>query len=864
MSSCKNEVPCVNNELSSLKNDKAPPERKIEIVANTSDVSLKIVKETSLIQDEENLSSQLLQSVNKCGFEKIGNAALADKLLSTESDTELHIEAPTELHHELNAEGRVESSTECVHEVSVTGDQNCKIDENLTKMQGSGSKLIFKTKPISEYRGQINTNASPNKGLYILASYETESLSLPIRVLIDCGASVSLLNKGVYAKLPDWAKLPIRKTEKKIKFADGSMQNSQGIVRIPLQVGNETTYIDFLLGEYTDDAILGMADITKLSLNIDFANLLVTQSDKWWFPVHDIQETLIGRKVLVRKATVVPARSQMIVPAYVEDLENDFVFATKPAMLERNDNMITEFGIAPAYSLHQEVDRDISVMVYNSNETDCEIHDDAVLGKFTEVDCLVALGDEFEHGLKEQHKCTDTGNCVECKRIETKLNQNKKQTETEVKNDIELKLKKTGMPEHLIDVYENSCNLLDDEEKVLFKELLVEFKDVFSQSDYDLGRCTVAKHRLIERPGCEPVRIPPRRLTPEARNACDQIVENLLDKGLIRKSNSEWSSPVVMTRKQDGHSWRLCIDYRCVNSRIMGLAHPTPNISETISLLGGNKIFSCVDLASGYWQVELEKESIPFTAFCTRKGLYEWIVLPFGLSNACGSFQAAMEKIVGDMRFNSVLVYIDDVIIFSEDIKSNIEKLRELFVKLRIANMKLKPKKCQFFKREIEFLGYKICEDGLKTCESKVEALKSWKRPENRKEVKSLLGFLGFYRSFIESFSSIAKPLTELTKESNAFVWTEACTQSFDTLRERLVNAQSLSFPKDEGQFTISTDASITGIGGCIKQDQDGVQQTLEFGSRTLSQTEQNWCVTRLELFAVCFFIRRWKHYVAD
>ena len=160
-------------------------------------------------------------------------------------------------------------------------------------------KLVFKTRKMSEYQGQINHNAVPNKGLYILAEYQTDEVPLPVKILIDSGSSMSLMHRGVYHKIPDWAKPPIHSTGKKIKFADGRIQEASGIVTLPLQIGETTTNIDFLLGEYSDEAILGMSDISKLELKIDFSKLLVIHAGKWWLPVHDIQQTLIGRKVEV-------------------------------------------------------------------------------------------------------------------------------------------------------------------------------------------------------------------------------------------------------------------------------------------------------------------------------------------------------------------------------------------------------------------------------------------------------------------------------------------------------------------------------------------------------------------------------------
>ena len=204
---------------------------------------------------------------------------------------------------------------------------------------------------------------------------------------------------------------------------------------------------------------------------------------------------------------------------------------------------------------------------------------------------------------------------------------------------------------------------------------------MFSKGDFDLGKTNLVQHEINLLPDAKPVKIPPRRLAPDARDAADKIVEDLLQRGLIRPSKSNWSSPVVLVKKKD-NTFRLCLDYRACNARSKQDGYPQPLIAETLEYLGKSKYFSTLDLAAGYWQVEMNSNSIDMTAFCTAKGLWEWLVMPFGLCSATNTFQRLMNLVVGDLNHNGCLVYIDDLIVYATDFKSSLERLQKLYERL--------------------------------------------------------------------------------------------------------------------------------------------------------------------------------------
>ena len=720
--------------------------------------------------------------------------------------------------------------------VDTVGDEdpfvhNCRKD--LDELSDSGennmklSKLIFKTRHISEHKGIMNMNSDPSKGLYIMAQLQNNEVGVPMKLLIDCGSSMSLLDERMYEQIPDNMKPEIRQTGKQIKFADGSVQKSSGIVRIPVQVGNKVSQIDFLLGKYTDQAILGMNNIHDLALKIDFENMLVTQGD-YYFPVHDIRDSLVGRKVIVRRTVVIPPRTQQIVQASVENLENKFVFSEQPAILETNCNLVTEVGIIPAKSVHQDIDESIPVMLYNPHDVEITLPDDMVVGELADVDILTDQETEASRAAIEARN----------------------------------KSKSAQLPDYLKATFEANSEHLSKSEKIQFKQFLIDYQDVFAKDDFDLGKCNLVFHK-IETGNAKPVKIPPRRLSPEARAAADKIVQELLDRGLVEHSKSEWSAPIVMTRKKD-NSYRLCCDFRGCNAVSKSDSWPQPNIHETLESLGECRIYTVCDLASGYWQIPLHPDSVEKSAFCTRRGLFQWKVLPFGLKSATATFQRLLETILGNMRFTSCLVYVDDLIVYAKDFETNIARLRDLFDKLRGANLKVKGKKCHFFQTSVEYLGHKISGSGIETCADKVQAIKDWEIPRTKKAVRSFLGVTGFYRRFIEHYSTIAKPLTLLTADKADYVWTPECQVAFDCLKERLTSSPVLGFPRAKGRYILHTDASDCGLGCTLQQEQDGQLVVIAYGSKTLGPSEMLYCTTKKELYAIVFFIHQYRHYIAN
>jgi hypothetical protein len=285
-----------------------------------------------------------------------------------------------------------------------------------------------------------------------------------------------------------------------------------------------------------------------------------------------------------------------------------------------------------------------------------------------------------------------------------------------------------------------------------------------------------------------------------------QIVE-LQSKGLIHPSSSPWGAPMLFMEKKDGTQW-MCVDYRSLNEVTIKNKYPLLRIEDLFDQMKGASVFSKIDLRSGYHQLKIRESDIPKIAFRTRYGLYEYIVMSFGLTNAPAYFMYLMNKVFMEYLDKFVLVFIDDILIFSKTEEEHEKHLRMVLEKLRSNQLYAKFSKCEFWLMEAAFLGHVISAGGISVDPSKVKDVLNWMPPTNASEIRSFLGLAGYYRWFIKDFSKIAKPMTRLLEKNKDFDWTEECQVSFEYLKKRLTSTPVLTLPDITKKFNIYCDAS--------------------------------------------------------
>lgn len=302
---------------------------------------------------------------------------------------------------------------------------------------------------------------------------------------------------------------------------------------------------------------------------------------------------------------------------------------------------------------------------------------------------------------------------------------------------------------------------LPEEWKRRITQKLRAMPEVFALHDMDVGQTSKVKH-TIKLHDETPFKHKARPIRPNDLEAVRRHLEELLDAGIIRESESSFSSPIVVVRKKNGDI-RLCIDYRKLNTQTIKDAYALPNLEETFSALRGSKWFSVLDLKSGYYQIELEEKYKPKTAFVCPLGFWEFNRMPQGITNAPSTFQRLMEKCRGDINLSEVLVFLDDLIVLSDTLEEHERRLLHVLGRLRDYGLKLSLEKCKFFQTSVKYLGHIVSENGVETDPQKIEAIKTWPSPKNLKELRSFLGFSGYYRRFIKDYANIVKPLNELT-----------------------------------------------------------------------------------------------------
>lgn len=310
---------------------------------------------------------------------------------------------------------------------------------------------------------------------------------------------------------------------------------------------------------------------------------------------------------------------------------------------------------------------------------------------------------------------------------------------------------------------------------------------------HEIGHSKLVKHRIITTDEV-PVRKRAYRVSVPRQQFIDSEIQELLSKNIIRPSVSPWASPVVIVPKKGG-DLRLCVDYRGLNTKTHLDGYPMPQIQEILESLHGASIFSTLDLKSGYWQLEMDPDSIHKTAFVTTTGQFEFLRLPFGLKNSAASFQRLMENVLKDIRAKCCFVYIDDIVVYSENEQEHLQHLDQVFNCLQQAGLTLNLKKCNLVQQSLTFLGHVVSSEGIKTDPSKVEAICDFPVPQSLKDLQRFLGLAGWYHRFIPNLSGKAAPLHSLKKKQAIWTWTEACQQSFEIIKQDLSRAPVLIPP---------------------------------------------------------------------
>lgn len=392
--------------------------------------------------------------------------------------------------------------------------------------------------------------------------------------------------------------------------------------------------------------------------------------------------------------------------------------------------------------------------------------------------------------------------------------------------------------------------------------LKAEYADIFpADIPPGLPPLRSVQHTIPTDPAARPPARSPYRLTPSEKEELEKQLKYLLEHGYIAPSASQYAAPVLFVPKPNG-TWRMCIDYRALNRITTRDKWPIPRIDDLLDQLRHAKVFSSLDLASGYWQVRITDEDAPKTAFTTHMGLYEFKVLPFGLTNAPATFQRLMNTIFQSQR-NHVLVYLDDILVFSKTPEEHLQHLRQVFDTLREQKFYARVANYHFNMPKLKYLGHIVGNGQLSTDPKKMKTVADWPTPTNVTEVRQLLGFAQWFRKFICRFADMSYPLTQLLRKlppGNSFQWSPEAQQAMDKVKYALTHAPVLRLPDWDLPFEISTDASKYAISAILTQE----GQPVAYESRKLIPAETRYDTREREILAIVWACKKWDDYLRN
>lgn len=404
-------------------------------------------------------------------------------------------------------------------------------------------------------------------------------------------------------------------------------------------------------------------------------------------------------------------------------------------------------------------------------------------------------------------------------------------------------------------------SLADTDKRKLFG-ILQKWSHCFVENMNELGTVAGCELDIKLEDESKTVCYRPYRLSFEERNVVRSKVNELLEAGVIRESNSRFASPIVLVKKKNGE-YRMCVDFRALNKMTVRDVYPMSNIEEQLNSLSGQVYFTSLDCSNGFHQIKVNEKSVPKTAFITPDGHFEYLKMPFGLVNAPAVFQRALNLALGKLRFERVLVYMDDLLLPSSSIEEGLELIETVIRVLDEANFKLNLKKCSFLMSSIQYLGHEISLDGISPGEVKTAAVINFKTPTSVHEVRQFLGLAGYFRKFVQNFAIIAAPIIKLTKKNVPFEWGETQTGAFNELKQHLANKPILMPFNHRFKSQVHTDASSKGIAGILLQEQaDKHLKPVAYFSRVTSPAEQVYHSYELETLAVVETLQRFRIYL--
>ena len=641
--------------------------------------------------------------------------------------------------------------------------------------------------------------------------------------LVDSGAEISILPEGHESLASNTELLQARMRP---VLVDGSELPVLGVVESSVVINGQKVGVEFYVVKANISPILGSDVMKGFSwVRLDFGN----------------QEVEFGPRVMVRSSssgseTVAPKVCRLVlsedvmVPSNHEVIVKALLQSSSPAQLEGLEGQSYLFEsnllgntVSVARVLGRVTEGTFPVRICNPLPSPVQLRKNKSLGELTAVDePVVAV-------VGEQDDLTDL------------MSSDASQKEEEILEDLVNGAEVSG------------------ENRILLREFLYRNKEVFSLSG-ELGRYRDMPFS-IDTGDARPIRQMPRRVPHHLKAEVDKQLDEMLRQGVIEPSYSPWASPICLVRKKDG-GLRFCVDYRKLNSVTKADAFPIPHMGDCLNTLGGSKIFSALDLASGYWQCEMDKESSEKAAITTHRGLFQPTVLPFGVKGGVAHFSRIMSALFSSLQWKILLIYLDDLLVYANSFEEHVSRLGVVFDCLRKAGLKLKPSKCKIARKSLKFLGHVVSSEGVSPDPEKLQSVRQFPVPQDVDSLRRFLGLAGYYRDFVPGFADIVQPLNDLTRKGVPYNWTVLCVESFEKVKLLLLGAPVLAYPDFQKEFVLTTDASDIGLGAILSQSVDGRDKPIHYASRPLSKAEKNYCTSEKECLAVVWAAQYFSYFL--
>lgn len=390
--------------------------------------------------------------------------------------------------------------------------------------------------------------------------------------------------------------------------------------------------------------------------------------------------------------------------------------------------------------------------------------------------------------------------------------------------------------------------------------LLSEFNDIFAMPS-DPMTINNFYEQTLRLKDTNPVYIKNYRTPYSSKTEIKSQIKQLKENDLIEPCSSEFNSPIVLVPKKSQNGipkWRLCMDYRQINKKLVPDRWPLPRIDDVLDGLGRAQHFTVLDLSNGFHQIPLAENSRDITAFSSDDGHFRWKVLPFGLSISPNSFSRMMSIAFSGLPPHKMFLYMDDIIVLGRTEKNHLNNLRDTFLACRMRNLKINPEKCRFFRTEVLFLGHLCTNNGIKPDPSKFECIRNYPRPHDSDAVRRFVALANYYRKFLKDFAILSSPLNRLTRKNTIFEWTLECQTAFDKIKNALLNTSALAYPDYSREFTLTVDASKQGVGAVLSQN----DIPIAFASKAFTKADSNKATIEQELLAIHWSINHFKHYL--